>query len=470
MSLISFSGLASGIDSQSLIKSIIDAQRRSSVDPIKRHIQTLTDTNDSLSTFKDLLNKFKDAASVFRDINGGGVEKVGSSSNEQVVSASVSRSATVGTNQVTVSQVARGGTSSFSDRFSSGTQAINSAIDDNASVSDRTVNVQVGTGTSAETVSIAVDSTTTADSFVQQFNSQSKDAQASLVNTGSQDSPSYALVISSKNTGTEQGTLAITTGTAITSAGSGALNDTTLTSSAAQDAQFSLSGISGTITRGSNSVSDVISGVTLNLNSIGTSTLTITPDSAATKADFSKFVSAYNDIITYANTNNEVTRDTTGSEPTNIFGPLSETRIDDSAISQIRSAFFSSSVSGGTVNTLPELGITTQRDGTLAFNTSTFDSAFASDPTSVGKIASNIGEAISSVDGVVSQYTRFGGLIDNATQNADQSIASGNDRINELESSFQKQTDSLSAQYSRLESLVSHLNQQGQSLISLLPK
>jgi flagellar hook-associated protein 2 len=472
MSTISFSGLASGIDSKSLISSIINSQRKISIDPIKRQIQTLTDTNDSLSKFKELLNTLKDSASVFRTINGGSIDKQSTSSNELVATATVSKSATIGTTEITVSQLAKGGTSSFSDRFSSTSQVINSSINNGTSEAERTITVDVGTGINQETISVVLDNTTTADQFIQQFNSQSNLGEASLVNVGTTGSPSYAIVIASINTGTDKGTIAISSGAEVETAGTGALHDSVITASAATNALFSVSGIGGTIERSSNDISDLIIGVAFQLNSVGTATITVSPDKELTKSHLSQFVEAYNEVINYSRENNTIIRDEISDplNPTNIFAPLAGTRLDENAISQIRSAFSSSSLSGGLVNTLADIGITTERDGTLKFNSTTFSDAFSNDSVSLGRILSNIGEKISSVDGTIAQYTRFGGLIDSATQNAERSIASNNNRIIRFEDQLLQQSESLTNQFARLESIMSRLNQQSQILLAIVPR
>jgi len=68
------------------------------------------------------------------------------------------------------------------------------------------------------------------------------------------------------------------------------------------DLKFTVSGISGTITRQSNQVSDLFAGVTLNIKSTGTSTLSITYDTSQAITNIQNFVTVYNDTITYIRT------------------------------------------------------------------------------------------------------------------------------------------------------------------------
>ena len=466
-----FSGLASGIDTKSLIASILDQQRRAQIDPLTKQTQDLTDTNDSFSKLKELLNAVKNAAGVFRSLSGGSIEKNATSTNELIASATVSNASSVGSTQIAISQLARTATASFSDRFSSTTSVINGSINSSASAADRTVTVQVGQeGSEAENVAVTLDNTTTAQDFVTSFNSQSSKAEANLVNIGTTSTPSYAIVITSKNTGVDQGNISLSTGAEVKTAGSGALIDTTATVSQAANAIFSLSGISSTIERSSNLISDVVAGTTFNLTSVGTATISVTPDKESTQSALQKLVQSYNDVVSYLIEQNQVIRDDSGSEPTNIFSPLATTHIDENALSAVKSLFSSASQTGGAVNTFADLGVTTQRDGTLAFNAQTFSSAFDSDSSSVDKILAKFGDSASAVDGTISQFTRFGGLIDSAIKNGTRSITDNNKKISDIENGLSQQEESLTAQFARLESLVSQLNQRGQALTSLLPR
>jgi flagellar hook-associated protein 2 len=472
MAAISFSGLASGIDSQSFIASLIRAQRKATVDPIERQVQSLTDTNDSFSEVKKRLKNLQEKADLFRTVQGGSIEKQVASSQASVITAYTAKDAALGSTDITVDQLARGGTSSFGDRFSSSSQAINSAINNSSSANDRTVSVTIGSGSEQETIAVTLDNTTTADQFIEQFNAQSSRAEASLVNIGTSAAPSYALMIRALNTGTDKGSISITTGSEIQSAGSGAFKDASRTDISAQNASLSISGISGTITRSTNTVSDLLAGITLNLTATGTTSITVTTDNDATKKKLSDFVSAFNDIVTYTQEQNAITQDTT-SDPLNpkmIFGSLSQTRIDDQALSQIRSVFRGAALSGQAVNSLADIGITTERDGTLKFNETTFASAFATDSSSLGTVLTTVADQLAGVDGTVAQYTRFGGLIDGAVQQGTAAITTGNARISDIENRLAKQADSMTAQFARLESLMGRLNQQSQVLTAILPR
>ena len=465
-SLITFSGLASGIDSSSLIKAILDSEREVRVKPYHDQITAITDTNSALSSLQLKLDALKTAANKFRLVSGGALSKVAASSDETKVSATASNGATNATYSVSVGQLARAATFSFDDRFADGGSAINSSINDGAAEADRTVTLTVGTGAEQESIDVVLTSTTTASQLTAQINASSEKAQASLVNVGTSSSPSYAIVINSLNQGSEKGEIAVTVGSEITTAGGGVFNASTL--SQAQDAQFTVSGIAGTITRQSNNVTDVISGVTLNLNDIGNATLVIGEDTTTSIETVQEFVDAYNEVVNFIADQNKVTRDQEDEDGMNIFGPLAKSSVDENALSALRSALSSASLTSGTVRSLADLGLTTQRDGTLKFDTTTFSSAALSDPANAKTVLQNLGETLASVDGSIAQFTRFGGLIDvQETSNTSQ-IDALNKRIADVEKILAREEETLVARFARLESLMGKLNSQQNSLTSLI--
>ena len=470
MALITFSGMASGIDSTSLIKAMLDQERKTRVDPFQTKIAAFQDTNSSLDELSSLLTKLQTAAAKFRSLNGSLLQKNASSTDETVLTASASNSASNGTYALSVSAVAKNATYSFQSSdftYSSASAVVNSSINNGAAEADRTVSLTVGTGGDAETVDIVMTDSTTLDEFVTQFNNSSTKAVASVVNVGNSSSPDYRIAIVSNSQGTAEGNISVNVGSAITSGASSAFDTNSV--SQATDATFSISGISGTITRSSNSVSDVIPGMTFNLQSTGSASLSISDDVSASSTTVQEFVDAYNEVVNYIAENDLITRQEENGEVSNIFGPLADTSIDENILGSLRSALTGSATSGRTVNMLADIGITTQRDGTLAFDNDTFVEAMSNDSEGVRQITQTLGETLAATDGTIAQYTRFNGMIDQLSYSNSQSISDMQNKVADAEKSLAKQEQSLTAQFSRLEYLMSKLNSQSQTLQSILP-
>jgi flagellar hook-associated protein 2 len=467
MTLINFAGLASGIDSTALIKAQVDALRRQRVTPLTTKVTESEEMNAALETFKEKLEDLRSKASIFNTISGGGVSKTATSSNDARVSATASSSAANGVYSINVTSKAKNAVLSLDDRFSSSSAVINSSINNGDPAANRRVSVTVGTGSTQETVNVDLTNTTTVSEFVNTFNSTATKAQASLVNVSTSGSPSFAIVISSKKEGVAEGFLGVSVGSSITGSGSGAFTANTLDQ--ATNAQLTVSGITGTITRATNSINDVITGVTFDVLDTGAATVTVGDDASTTTTKVQEFVDSYNDIIKFLNENNTIERDESGNEVRNIFAALAGSQTDESAFNTIRSALSTTSFAGGSsVRILADLGITTERDGTLKFNSTEFSSALSRESSSVASVLANLGDTLSLTGGVIDLITRFNGSLDTTLNSNKDLIKNYNERISDAEASIAEQESALRARFARLESQISRLQSQQSSLSSAL--
>jgi len=162
-------------------------------------------------------------------------------------------------------------------------------------------------------------------------------------------------------------------GVAIDTAISGAASGTaTSYSSSATNAVFNLNG--ATYTRSSNSVSDVIDGLTMEFVGTGSTVVKVSQGTDSSEAVIKSLITAYNDLMASyksmtANSSNSDTPGSFASNPTML-----------SFINEIK-AKFAKGVSYGSdyANSfsLSYIGIDMQRDGTLEFNSDNYDSAIA---------------------------------------------------------------------------------------------
>jgi flagellar hook-associated protein 2 len=282
------------------------------------------------------------------------------------------------------------------------------------------------------------------------------------VNTGTTSSPAYKIVITSLYEGTEKGTIART------ALGASLTNLSGASESAATNSSVTITGI-GTVTRSSNSISDVIPGVTLSLSSTGSATVKISEDVSATVTRVQDFVENYNDIVTFLAEANKITTEQDGQNTKNTFAPLATSRLDDNILFALRSAISSTVASGGSaVRVFADLGITTQRDGTLKFDAAQLQEAISSEVSSVGAVLQNFADSTALTSGTIDQYIRFNGLLDTVVQANQTTIDDLNRRIAEAEAQIQQQADQLKARYARMESQMGKLQSQQSSLTAAL--
>ena len=467
MPLINFAGLASGIDSEALIEATQTAQREVRVQPKEDKIAELEDTNSALSELKTQLTTFQTSLRNYSTLNGGIVAKQAISSDESIVTAAANNFAKTGTYSMTVTQLAKNATASLataSTTYTSSNAVINAGINNGDPAVDRTVSVTIGSGGSTETVDVVLDDTTTLNDFVTDFNVAADSAVASVVNVGTSSSPEYKLLIVSNEQGTQEGSVAISVGTSV-----GALDDQTV--SQAANAEFSLDGIGGTITRESNTVNDLVDGVTFNLTSTGTATISVANDNATTLSNAKEIVELYNGIVTFIDENNQIARSEDGDDITNTFGSLAKTRLDDNILTSVRSDISGSSIKDGSAETITifaAMGIKSNRDGTLEFDEDDFEDAMNEEPNAVGTLFQNFADTSSLTGGTIDQFIRFNGLIDITREGNSDQVSSLNEQIARAEQVIDNQAQSMRARFARLEALIGDLQNQQNSLTSIL--
>jgi flagellar hook-associated protein 2 len=461
MSAINFSGLASGIDSAGIIDSLTKQRRQSRVTPLTKLQSRSEDTLSALSELKSLVRDLAADAGSFRVINGGGIAKRGESSNETVLLAETKSGTNSGRSEITVNQLARNGSISFNDRFTSPNQAVASNIDNNRALEEREITFTVGEGGETENIKLELNSTTTLTNLRDSFNSSSNKATASIVNVGSSSNPSYALSITSKSSGVTAGKIEVNVGNAITD--SGKFQSSNLVQ--ARDSIIRVAGIDSDIARPTNSIDDVLEGVTLNLKSLGLSTVSVETNNTETVKRVKKFVDSLNSVLSYATENDKITLGGEKGDVTNSFGTLSETSIDENLVTAVKSTLSSSKNSSSMI--LADIGIKTARDGTFELDEKKLTETLNSNPSGVGTLLESVGEKLSSVNGVLSEYTKFQGMFDQSDKSIRNEISNRQRKIDEIELGIDKERKRLQDQFTRLEKFIAGLNSQQNALSSL---
>ena len=462
MATISFSGLASGIDGDAVIKALTDARRVASL-PLENKLDAGKAESAAYDEFKAKLLTLSDGIQKFRTLSGSAIGKKAASSNENALKVSAGSNALSASTTVDVLALAKAGSMSFDDVFSATDTKIASGLSTPSSIS-----VTVGVGASAKSYQFAVDSTTTLASLAAKINdTASADMRAAVINVGSESAPQYKLVLNAVNTGVEKGTLAVSVPPEISALGIFGSQ----TTEAASDARVSVQGI-GEVRRATNQISDLIPGVTLDLRQagMGPAVISVSNDTEATAKSLTDVVAMLNEIIGYSNDNDKIDRVETEKGVSNVFGSLARSSVDDQAIDALKRALANanSGTDGSSIRILADLGITTQRDGKLAFDTAKFEEAMGKDPSAADRLLNNFADALGGVDGAIANYTRFKGLIDIAKQSNDREAETINDKLTRLERSIERQTQSLKMVFSRLESEVARLNSSSNALAGLI--
>jgi flagellar hook-associated protein 2 len=441
--VITVGGLATGLDTNRLIDSLVAIQSRP-IRLLESQLSGVQATQASLSTLGSKLAALKTAVDALKTTGDVLVRKA-SSTAETVVGAAAGAGAAAGSVTLTVSQVARGSVAGSTV----GVTSTSSTVATGAG----SFKFQVGSG-SVQTVS--VDATTTLQDLVNAINDLAAGVTASAVNLGTAASPDYRLQITSNATGASS-TLTITQDNT---------NLAVAVSQTGQNAQFTIAGFSGTFQRESNTFSDVLAGVTFDLKSAGTATITVSDDADAIVEKVNALVTAFNDVVSFVAGESAVTKTEDGDDLT--VGSLATSSTARRLVDQLHS-IFSESLTGATTQyvNLSSLGLATQSDGTVKFDESAFRSALTDNPTAVAQVFAGNGTGAGVANDLatfLANATGAGGTISIGTQALDTEIQTLQDEIDAAERAVDAFERDLRLQFTALETLVAALDVQSSFL------
>lgn len=406
---ISFSGIASGVNTDALVNAIIAQE---SVPMQRMQIRQARDAQ-RIAALSSMKTSFTTLAISLVNLGGTAFDarSVTSSDTGTYVTATATKAA-VGTYDLQVSKIATKGR--LAPTLDVGGAPTNLAVADAAGTS-------IFSGSSATFALQGTDGvikTVTLGSAQNNLNSL-RDAinatsglgvTASVVNTGSGANP-YQLVLTAKDTGTGStsgivtfadvttggavNTLGITAGTVDSLTSPTTLSGGLQSATAAQDAVFTLNGVS--LTRKSNTVTDAVSGVTFTLKQGSQATATslkVDYDRSGILSAFQDVVSKFNGILATYKQGTQDQTDSTGKPLKDVLGKaVPGVFANDSSvreyIDKIRAALTGSAVgiaSGATYKAAAEIGLKTNGDGTLSLDTTAFNAALDSNPEAVRKV------------------------------------------------------------------------------------
>ncbi len=282
----------------------------------------------------------------------------------------------------------------------------------NASGSDKVFQLQYGDNAAVE---ITVATGTTLEGLRDLINNSSAGVRAWVLDDGGDGSGAKHLGLSGENTGADYTielnpsggtTLDGSSDTEDFTNGTGIFEETT----SAQNAQLQLDGYpsSGWIERETNSISDLIDGITLNLVSTGTATVTVSTDKDAIMEKVEEFRESFNSVRSAIQEVSKYDADTgeAGSLLGNYAVQIVKSRLDN-LVSSTAPGFRDPD---DTYINLQQLGFYTdtqvgsETEGLLLLDTSKLSEALDNDPDAVAKVFSDYLDGITD-DNNISYYS-----------------------------------------------------------------
>ncbi len=436
--MLSAPGLGSGLDVNGIVSSLMAIERQ----PLNRMEGDKRELETQLSAFgqlKSALTTFQTAQNDLKSLGDFEVYKA-ESSDETGFTATATSSAAPGFSSIQVIDLA--------DYHKMGSVAIADFDTTTLGGGDDQMTFTVD----GESFSITAGGLT-----LSQIRAAINDASD---NTGvtativSENTGSHRLVLSSTETGNDNAIGLATTG----SVGS-ALGLTDINDPLDLDSEVLVDGLY-TITRSSNTISDAISGITLELEGVTTASveLNVSRDVEAVTESMQAFVDSYNEL-------NTVIDDLSGEG-----NDLEADNTLRSIESQIRT-LFNTPPTGltGIYTSLSQVGVSFQRDGTLSLDSTTLETAINTEFSDIAELFANDDQGyLFRLDSLLDGFVQADGLIDIREDGINLRIDTTEQRILDLEYRLELREQRLFDQFTTLDTLMSSLQGTSQFLTQQL--
>ena len=360
----------SGIDLKSLVTGLVNAETSVAQSQITKKVEN---TNLSISSFGNLSSRMNTLNTELTNLEETNARATTSSNSGVILTVTDEANAVDVSSSIVVSTLARGQTVSFDLTNNGFANAFSSSSSRAASSSIDQGTMVFTLGSTATTITIN-STNNTLQGLVDEIN-KITGVQATLIDTDGSGSLSLSI---RSDTGANN-SFSISSGSGDLSAfNTGDYSDAWVArQTTAADASFTVDGV--TVTRSSNTITDLFAGHTINLTAADSSTAVEVTSALATtdaRARMQSFIDSINTVKTFLKT--ETQRGLNGAKPGSLAGDVTATAIlrELSALTTTPSTGY-----GSTDYYLANLGVRTERDGTLSLDTTAFDAAILADPT-----------------------------------------------------------------------------------------
>ncbi|EJM41968.1 flagellar capping protein [Pseudomonas sp. GM33] len=446
------SGIGSNIDTQAIVKSLVDSERAPKQTQINNQTLKATTSLSSIGKIQAALDAFRGAmdsmktATTFSGLNG-------SSSDEKVATVSIGAGAAAGSFSLLVTKLATASkisTKVFADGASSVVNASGAPTKLSIKQGANTFDVSVPDGATLQQVR---------DSINSQYANQGLSANILTDANGSR------MVLTSSTTG-EDSDLILT--------GDSGLEIGTSVLATPQNAAYTLDGVS--MVSKTNTIADAVSGITVKLTGVSPvpsgggaatpATITVAASGSTLKSAVKGFVDTYNALIKAANAETQVTTNADGSVTS---GALTGDASLRSLLSSVRTELNAMGGSGQ-MKSLAQFGVKTdQKTGALSIDDKLFDAAVATNAADINGIFSGdtglLARMKSATDSFAQKNT---GVFAARSASLTDSLNDLKKQQDSLDARMTSLQASLSAKYTAMDSLVARLRAQSDSIMTTL--
>ena len=452
--MVQVGGLATGLDVNTIVTSLVSAEISPAQLSLDRREAAYQSDVSALGTLKSALNEFKTALENLDTLTDLQPRSV-TNSNSTLFSVSADDTAVEGSYDIQVVQLAE------EHQLLSGTF-------DSSAANVGTGSLTITRGTDSFTIDVAADAQTL-DDVRDAINNASDNpgVRASIVNVDDGSGGTDArLFISSGEVGSSNA-LTITavdddgnntddSGLSALTYPPGGVGNVVTQQQQANDAVIRVFGQD--ITRSTNTISDAITGVTIDLlattsDSGDTGTATIALDKPAVTGRINDFVTSYNTLVDTLGALGDY--DDTTQQGGVLLGDATLRSVQSGLRRELSSAITDAGLS---ISTLAEIGITTQRDGRLSVDSTELDDALTNNFDDVGQLFASESGYATRLTTVIDSFAATDGSIDSRIEGINSQLTQiGEERV-DLEDRAILLERRFTNQFTALDLLVSELN------------
>lgn len=462
---MAITGIGSGLDINSIVSALVNAEGAPKTAQLNRLEKASTEKFTALGTFRSALSTFQ---TTLKDLSSGALyeKRTATTSDSSIFSVKADATSTNGSYSVQVfnlaqsSKVALRGVDDAAAAVGTGTLTINAG--------DQTLEVDI------------TDSNSSLSGIRDAINAAGKESGISAtIVTDPSGAAGSRLVLSSSASGTGNDIIVSVDSDSTDTGDLGVLAYTPPATidflptvpvdprearviTYARDANLAIDGIA--VASATNEIDDAVEGVTItlkkaqtqeSLDAATTVSLDVSEDKAGIKKSLQSFVDGYNKMMSTINSLTSVTP-VGGDEGE----PLAAALVGDASVRSVLSNLRNemSAAGSGSIRILADLGISTERDGTLKLDSDKLDAALNDNFEAVGAFLSGDQGLMTRLSERIEPYARSGGIIESRNTSLQNTLADIDEQREQLNTRLAGLEARLLAQFNAMDSLVANLS------------
>lgn len=447
------SGIGSNIDTQAIVKSLVDAERVPKQTQINTQSLKATTTLSSIGKIQAALDAFRGALTTM-NTSTTFTGLTGTSSDEKIATMTAGNGASTGSFKLVVTQLASASklqTKTFAGGASTVVNSGTTPTTLTISQSGKNYDLSVPAGATLQQVR---------DSINSQFSTAGLSANVVTDSTGSR------LVLTSTTMGV---------GSDITLSGNSGIDTGASVIEVPKNAKYTIDG-SIALESKSNTIEEAVSGVTIKLQSVSTKdtttgdfnpiTIAVSTNNTVMKSGVKGFVDTYNALVKAISAETKVT---IGPDGAPIAGALTGDASMRTLMNSVRNELNAMSGSG-TFKSLAQFGISTDStSGLLTIDDKKWDKAIATNAADVNSIFTGDNGLIKRLTAATDDYAKSStGTLAERSKSLSDTLTDLAKQQATLDERMTLLTTSLTSKYTAMDSLVAKLRAQSDSIMTTL--